>query len=236
MTVMSHALNLYRLQKIDSRRDQVSIRLAEIDKILSKNETLRQAQEQCEIARLALVEARKNLKLLEDAVQAQQIKIEENNAALYGGRIHNPKELLDLQNDVISLKKHLGALEDQQLEAMISLEAYETRSNIAQEELQTVVAQSMNMNSTLIGEQASLHKEMERLLTEHQAVVASIAPETLKLYERLRQQKRGLAVTTAKDASCDTCGATLTPSEWQVARSPGQMSYCPSCGRILYAG
>ena len=77
---------------------------------------------------------------------------------------------------------------------------------------------------------------MDRLETERQAVVASISSDTLKLYERLRQQKRGLAVTTAKDASCDTCGATLTAAEWQLARSPGQMSYCPSCGRILYAG
>jgi len=236
MSAMSHVLNLYRLQKIDSRRDQVSLRLAEIDKILGENEALRQSQEHCENARLALLEARRNLKLLEDSVQNQQIKIEETNAALYGGRIHNPKELLDLQNDVVSLKKHLAVLEDQQLEAMIFVESSEARSNTAQDDLQKVIAQSISTNSTLIGEQTSLRKEMDRLSTEHQAVVASIPLDILKLYDRLRQQKRGLAVTTAEDACCDACGATLTPSEWQIARSPGQMSYCPSCGRILYAG
>jgi predicted nucleic acid-binding Zn-ribbon protein len=229
-------LNLYRLQKIDSRRDLVSSRLAEIDKIMSENEILRQSRERSETAKHAHQEALRNLKMLEDAVQSQQIKIEENNAALYGGRIHNPKELQDLQNDITSLKKHLTTLEDQQLEAMIALESLEAQFNAAQDDLKAVIAQSISTNSTLVGEQTSLRKELDRLETEHQAVVASISPDSLKLYERLRQQKRGLAVTTAKDASCDACGATLTPAEWQVARSPGQMSYCPSCGRILYAG
>ena len=233
---MSQVLNLYRLQKIVTRRDQISSRLAEIDKIMSENEDLSHAREQSENANQALQEARRNLKLLEDAVQSQQIKIEENTAALYGGRIHNPKELQDLQNEVAALKRYLATLEDQQLEAMISLETFEAQSKAAQDYLQAILAQSISINSTLVGEQTSLRKEMDRLETERQAVVASISSDTLKLYERLRQQKRGLAVTTAKDASCDTCGATLTAAEWQLARSPGQMSYCPSCGRILYAG
>jgi uncharacterized protein len=233
---MSQVLNLYRLQKIDSRRDHISSRLAEIDKLLSENEVLRQARERAENAKQTLHQAHTQLKLLEDSVQSQQIKIEQNNAALYGGRIHNPKELKDLQDDIASLKRHLATLEDQQLDAMITMESMEAQSNSAQNDLQTVLAQTISSNSTLVGEQTSLRKELERMETEHQAVVTSISPDVLKQYERLRQQKRGLAVTTAKDASCDTCGATLTPAEWQIARSPGQMSFCPSCGRILYAG
>ncbi len=233
---MSQVLNLYRLQKIDTRRDQISSRLTEIDKIMSGNEDLRRARAQSENANQNLQEERKHLHGLEDAVQSQQIKIEENNATLYGGRIHNPKELQDLQNEIAALKRYQVTLEDQQLEAMISLESSEAQSKAALNNLRAAQAQSISTNSTLVGEQTILQKEMDRLETEHQAVITSISSETLKLYERLRQQKRGLAVTTAEDACCDACGATLTAAEWQLARSPGQMSFCPSCGRILYAG
>ena len=148
---MSQVLNLYRLQKIVTRRDQNSSRLAEIDKIISEKEDLRHAREQSENANQALQEARRKLKLLEDAVQSQQIKIEENTAALYGGRIHNPKELQDLQNEVAALKRYQATLEDQQLEAMIYLETFEAQSKAAQDYLQAILAQSISINSTLVG-------------------------------------------------------------------------------------
>ena len=233
---MSQVLNLYRLQKIDTRRDQLMNRSAEIDKILSLDQALVAAQTQFHESELALKQARDVLQTSEDHVQAQQIKIEETNTSLYGGRIHNPKELQDLQNELVTLKRYLATLEDQQIEAMIAVEKAEAECSIAQKVLQGEQSRALNAHSNLAGEQFSLRKESERLDTERAAVISSIPPDVQKLYDRLRLQKRGLAVTTIHDDSCDACGSTLTPSEMQNIRSLNQMSYCPTCGRILYAG
>jgi predicted nucleic acid-binding Zn-ribbon protein len=233
---MSQTLNLYRLQLVDSRCDQALARIAEIDRIMSEDQALIEAQKLYQNAEQALKQARFILTTAEDAVQAQQIKIEQSTSSLYSGRIQNPKELQDLQNELATLKRYLARLEDQQLEAMISLEKFEDEFAQAQKTLQKEQARALNSNSVLAGEQFSLRKELDRLDIERTAVISSVTPDGQKLYDRLRQQKRGLAVSTIHDDSCDACGSTLTPAELQIARSTNQISLCPTCGRILYAG
>lgn len=233
---MSQVLDLYRLQKIDSRQEQISVRLGEIDRILAEDLELIQAQTQSEIAYNTLQNLRKDLKTIEGSVQTQQIKIEQSNAALYGGRIHNPKELQDIQSEVISLKRHLSTLEDQQIEVMIQVEQAEAFSDEMIHNLNSVQDKVRIKQNQLFEEQKILLKEIERLNTEHQSLVSFISPDYLKMYDRLRQQKKGLAITTATDSSCDSCGATLTPAEWQTTHSPNKITYCPSCGRILFPG
>jgi len=233
---MSQVIILFRLQKIDTQRDQISVRIAEISRLIESNQTIRHAQEVLTQAEQSLKAAQKSLKTIEDAVQAQRNKLEQGERALYGGRIHIPKELQDLQNDVLSLKKHLATLEDQQLEAMLAQEQSEAVHQQALELMKVAQAQFAQEKAGLSGEQMTLTKELSRLDAERQATVAPVSPENLKLYERLRLQKRGMAIASLSDDGCDACGATLTPADKQIARSPSQIFYCPSCGRILYAG
>jgi predicted nucleic acid-binding Zn-ribbon protein len=87
----------------------------------------------------------------------------------------------------------------------------------------------------LTQESETLRKGLERLNSERQAVVTDIASQALGAYEQLRKQKRGLAITTIADNSCEACGTTLTPSQQQTARSASQLFHCPTCGRILFS-
>ncbi|MFN2235225.1 MAG: C4-type zinc ribbon domain-containing protein [Anaerolineales bacterium] len=47
--------------------------------------------------------------------------------------------------------------------------------------------------------------------------------------------RAGVAVAKVEDRACKACGSTLTASLNQAARSPSQIVFCDSCGRILYA-
>ena len=90
-------------------------------------------------------------------------------------------------------------------------------------------------NKDLTKESETLRKDLERLNSERQAVVTDIASQTLSVYDQLRKQKRGIAITTIADNSCEACGTTLTASQQQTARSTSQLFHCPTCGRILFA-
>lgn len=59
-----------------------------------------------EASQADLHNTRHDLKTAEAEAEAQKIKIEQTEASLYGGSVHNPKELQDLQREVASLKKH----------------------------------------------------------------------------------------------------------------------------------
>ncbi len=232
---MSAALGLYRLQQVDSRIDQIQARLRMIQQTLENDLELRSATEGLQAAERKHKDAEHLLKLSEAEVEKQRIKIEQTEASLYGGQVHNPKELQDLQKDIVSLKRHLETLEERELETMLSIENIEKELQVAKVELERVQSNLKEQNRDLAKEAETLRKELEQLGSQHQAVVSDIATPALNTYKELRKQKRGIAVTTVTDSSCEACGTTITPSQRQSARSTSQLFHCPTCGRILYA-
>lgn len=232
---MSAALGLYRLQQVDSQIDQIQARLKTIREKLENDVQLRTVTDTFTIAESKHKESERALKLSETEVEKQRIKIEQTEASLYGGRVQNPKELQDLQKEVASLKRYLETLEERELEAMLAAENTEKELQMAKTNLHHVQTNVSDQYQDLTKESESLHKSLERLNTERQAVISDLVQQKMSVYDQLRQQRRGIAVTTISDAACAACGTTLTPSQQQNARSTSQLFHCPSCGRILYA-
>jgi len=230
---MSTVLGLYRLQRVDSQIDHIQSRLTVIRQALEQDEELRVTIEKAALAENKHREVERALKISEVDVERQRIKIEQAEATMYGGHIHNPKELQELQHEVASLKRYLTTLEERELEAMLAVEEAEIALNSAKNDLQGVQARLNVHHRELANERDSLDKDLERLDAERQAAVSALESQLLSLYEQLRQQRRGIAVTTVSDSSCEACGTTLTPAQQQNARHG--LFQCPSCGRILFA-
>ena len=233
---MNLSFKLYRLQQIDSQLDRAQARLREIETALSEDQAVRQAKTRLQEADDALQSNRKLLRQAEDAVQEQRLKIEQTQATLYSGRVRNPEELPDLQNEAAALKRYRSVLEDRQLEAMIAVEEAEAVQKTAAADLETVISKFAQQHSDLTKEQNILLSDIERVENERKATVSSIPEDALKLYEQLRQQRRGVAVAKVTDKACSACGSTLNAVLLSAARSPNKISRCDICGRILYGG
>jgi predicted nucleic acid-binding Zn-ribbon protein len=231
---MSDVRQLYNLQQLDTQLDQARARLTEIDRILNDNTALQEAKDQANLATEKRTKAQLALKRAEQDVEVQQEKIDKNQKKLYGGRVKAPKELEDLQMEAGALRRYLVVLEDKQLEAMIAYEEAEASEKDSQTNLETTLQEVADQNQDLSKEQEALTKEVEQLEYERQGVYATIPQDILSQYEKLRQDRRGLAVTEVKDNTCAACGATLTAAQAQVARSPSQITNCNMCGRILH--
>jgi predicted nucleic acid-binding Zn-ribbon protein len=232
---MSAALSLYRLQQVDSQIDHIQSRLKAIREILENDAELRVANDQSTAAEDQLKEAERLWKQSEQEVEKQRVKLQQTEASLYGGMVHNPKELQDLQKDVVSLKRHLETLEERELEAMVAVETAEKNSQNAKVNLTHITASRGDQFRGLNAEIENLNKDRERFSSERNAVIQDLAAQAIQEYEQLRKQRRGIAVATVSDSACAACGTTLTPSQQQNARSTSQLFHCPSCGRILYA-
>ena len=231
---MSQTLNLYRLQQTDSQIDRAQARLQAIQKILKDDAMLREANVQSEVAEKSRLAVERAMLKAENAVEAQRVKIEQSEASLYGGQVHNPKELQDLENEVAALKRYLVTLEDRLLEAMLACEEAEAAYKATQEALRAARARWADQNQSLGQEGTALQKESEKLIAERQAITSAISEENLALYDELRHQRRGVAVAGIAENACAACGAVLTPAQQQAACSASQMMRCPSCRRILY--
>jgi predicted nucleic acid-binding Zn-ribbon protein len=232
---MSASLGLHRLQQVDRQIDHASSQLDNIRQTLENDVELRMSLSQMETAKADHHHAHHELKNAEAEVEAQKIKIEQAESSLYGGRVQNPKELQDLQKDIASLKKYLATLEERELEAMIKAEEAENNLQNAKTNLELVQARLGSEHKKLIADQAAWTVKLEQLAEEREATLAPIESALVQIYENLRQQKHGVAIAEVSDNSCASCGATITASLQQNARSQKQLAHCPSCGRILFA-
>jgi uncharacterized protein len=232
---MSAALGLYRLQQVDSQIDAIRARQNWIRETLQNDVKLQAATQALSAADNKYKDAARALKQTETDVEKQRIKIEQTESSLYGGRVQNPKELQDLQKDIVSLKKHLETLEERQLEAMLIAETAEQVYQSAKSELEQTQSNLKEQNRDLSKENEALEKDLERLEHERNAILSDLESPAVTTYDQIRKQRRGIAVTTISDSACAACGTTLTLSLQQSARSANQLFTCPTCGRILYA-
>lgn len=233
---MSQSFKLFRLQQIDTILDKGQIRILEIDKQLADDLEIRLSQGKLERAQRNKYEAEKNLRLAEENVKEQRIKIERSQAALYGGKVINPKELQDLQHESEALKRFLVTLEDQQLEAMLALDEAESQFSAAEKTQADTEDQVAAQKKLLAAEKSELIHDLEVNEAEREAAASNIDDYDLRQYEKLRKQKNGIAVARVVDKTCAACGSTLTATTFSSAKVPTKITRCNSCGRILYVG
>lgn len=233
---MSAALGLLRLQQVDIRIGRNEARIQQIQETLDNDAELTAGRQALTLAEARLFDAEHARRMAEADAEGQQTKIAQTESTLFGGSVRNPKELQDLQADVASLKRRLATTEDQQLQAMVSVEALAGEVQSAQEHLKAIQARLDNEHHKLLDERAELLRIRDNLRAEREAAVAPVAAGAVERYEALRRQRRGVAVAEVMENACNACGTTLTAALQQSARHADELVYCPSCGRILYAG
>ena len=233
---MSQISNLYRLQQIDSQLDTANTNLLGIDKVLLDNMSILTAQQLVTQIEEHHTSLSKKMRDAENKSYDTRIKIEFAEASLYGGKIQNPKELQELQNEIASLKRLLITFEDKQLEIMMEVEESEEKLMWANEGLVEAQKLHIERNAELNGEKTKLLMQIERLKSERNATLPTILPQDLGLYEQLRKSRNGVAVVNIASRACTACGTTLTAALIQTTQSTGQLVKCPTCGRILYPG
>ena len=233
---MNPAFQLSRLQKIDTELDQISARQQEIQRIIKDETELNEVKNRLSDAEDQIRTFQKQLQDVEEKNHQYQIKLQESEHALYGGKIRLPRELQDLQNEIASLKKQITIQDDAQFSGMMQMEDLEKNRSVIQAELGEMQSVFATRVAAAKGEFSALDRKKENLLTEKHAVIQNLEEPQLQQYETLRKSKRGLAVALVSEQACTGCGSTLTPADWQAARSPQRLVLCATCGRILYAG
>ncbi len=233
---MSRISNLYRLQDIDLKIKGCRERLQEIEFLLSNNEALKRLRSIAGKSEETLNHARKKLGNVEHDVTMLRQKIAAAEHKLYSGTVKNPKELEDIQNETISLKRHLSTLEDNQLEAMIEMEEAEKQFIHDSEEVEKEEIRLAASGSTLLKEKQHLEGDLERLAAERSAALVVADPVDVENYESLQKRLGSTVISRIKDGSCGVCGMVVAGSTLQSVRTGSEILRCSQCSRILYAG
>jgi predicted nucleic acid-binding Zn-ribbon protein len=223
---------LYELQELDTAIEHTQQTLNLKNSQLGKRDVL-------DIALTHLTAEQKNLEGLkhqrreaEAELDDTTSKISEAEKQLYGGRITNSKELANLQHEVNTLKDINDQLETKALEVIDRMEAAEKTVAAAAADLQKLEMEWQQQQKQLAADIELLKKTLTDLAEKRRQLVSQIESPAIKLYERVRQQKKQ-AVAKVEQGICRACRISISASTLQKARS-GQPVQCGSCGRILF--
>jgi predicted nucleic acid-binding Zn-ribbon protein len=233
---MAQVFKLYRLQQLDSQMDQINQRLITIQREIGDKTEILLIQKELDQSKLELNKKQSTVKDVEEQILSLRIKLEQNQSTLYGGKVSNPKELQDLQNEAAAINRQIAGLEDQQLEKMLETEEIQSQYDELQATLEESKAKFNTKKQILNEEKAGLEQELDNLQVARMPIAQSTPEDELQIYESIRIKRGGIAVTTVIDQACAACGSEINSVLLQHAKSPNHIAYCDTCGRIIYAG
>lgn len=223
---------LAALQSIDSKLDADRRRYAEIQAALQPPASLQAAEVARDGVKARLEHWRGERKQRETAVADQKNRIQAQEKQLYGGRVKDAREQVALAKNVESLKKHLGTLEEAELEAILEVEQAESDLAEAERILGEEQTDWAQKEAGLQKERQSLIVHARQLKNQRLPAAQRLQPATLAHYEALRKKLGGVAVVQMKGANCGGCGASL-PTALRQQVHGGDVFTCPICGRML---
>lgn len=230
---MSSAQALYRLQEIELALLRNQKRLGEITALLADSHSVAEAQSQAQAAQQALTPLQTRARNLELEIQSNADKIRATDEHLYSGRVRNPKEMQDMQQEIQSLKKRGANLEDTLLDVMMAVEDAEARVKAARDRLQQVTADWESQNRQLLDEQTRLKADQARLHQQRKQALEAVDADSLAVYNALKPRKQNQPVAVLEGDTCSACGVEQTMAIISETDRGTTLAKCLSCGRIL---
>ncbi len=234
---MSRAEPLYRLQLIDIDLDQALKQLRGVEDALASNPAVVHAQVELEAAQQAYHKIASDLRALELEAHGMDDKIKENEERLYKGNIHTPKELVDLQREVESLRHHRAEMEESMLTIMLNQDEASQVVQHCRTALDEATRHWLEDSINLRQERQQFHDRISADEERREAICSAIPHSDLEAYTILRSKKpNGVAVSLVRGGACGQCGESPSSVLLQQTRTGTSLTNCTTCGRILYVG
>ncbi|UXY27249.1 C4-type zinc ribbon domain-containing protein [Streptomyces sp. HUAS TT20] len=154
---------------------------------------------------------------------------------LDSGAITSPKDLENLQREIVSLAKRQGDLEDIVLEVMERREATQERVGELTERVASVQAKIDDATGRRNAAFEEIDGEAASVTKEREVVAGAVPADLLKLYDKLREQQGGIGAAKLYQRTCQGCRQELAITELAEVRkaAPDTVVRCENCRRIL---
>jgi hypothetical protein len=223
---------LLKLQALDDKIDALRAEEESIpEKKKQLEDELRAVETGLEEAKSESVELAKRRKELEIELDGSTQEKDKFKSQLY--MVKSNREYEALQHEINALEEKGSALEDKILEILDKSEQVSGRISEEKANLEAV-------GKKVTQEQAKLDQELNEIAgkialkdDERKRLVAGLDAVLLKRYERIRESKGGVAVTTVENGACGGCFRRIPPHEMQNLKKDDRIITCEGCGRIL---
>jgi predicted nucleic acid-binding Zn-ribbon protein len=223
---------LFRLQKLDDEIDALEKEKATIpgdkEEIDGKLEEMEQAiqkikDETIDVAKLR-DERETDLKQMSEQINKFQ-------GQLY--QVKTNREYETLQHEIDALKEKSSKIEDQVLELLENIEKISVTAAAEEKKLGDFRAEAAKDKADLEARDKELSDKIAIKHDERKRLVVDIDQALLTRYERIRDNKAGLAVAIIQNGACGGCFRRIPPQETQELKKMKRIITCEGCGRII---
>jgi predicted nucleic acid-binding Zn-ribbon protein len=230
--------DLLSLQTHDSAVDRLRHRRATLPE-RAELQARRAAYEELERQRVE-VTGRRDAELreerrLDDEVRSLEARAKAEDTRMYSGTVSSPRELQAMQADIDQLRRQAREREDEELEVMVRREALDTEVAELEAAQAAIVAEMQALQATVEQQEREIDAELAVEDAARAALLPSIPDATLRLYEQVRANNRGVGAARLVGMNCQACHLALPATEVDRIRHlpADEMARCEHCGAIL---
>jgi len=231
-------LRLLDLQALDSRLDQIEHKrrtLPALATIADLDGRLGGLRDRIIAAETEVADLERTLTKAEADVEQVRARSAKDQELLGSGRITSAKELESLQQEIASLARRQGDLEEAELEVMERLEDARSALGTLTAERDEITAARDAAVSERDAAWGDADRDKEWVGSERSNVLGDIPADLLKLYDKLREDHNGVGAAALHQRRCEGCRMELTPTDIGRIRdaAPDTVLRCEECRRIL---
>ena len=188
-------------------------------------------------AETELSDVKRELSRAETDVEQVVSRITRDEARLASGT-GAAKELEQLQHELVSLNNRRSELEEVELEIMLRVDGIKERISTLQEEEAALALEIANLEISKENALTVIGADLSAAAQERAKTVASVNPELIALYEKIRGTNNGTGAAALIGNQCKGCHLTLNTIELQriAALAEDEVSRCEECRCILVRG
>jgi predicted nucleic acid-binding Zn-ribbon protein len=222
-----------RLQELDNRLAELAREIAALPKHVAEIEKkLVSHERKLEADRAALAANQKERRKCEGDIQTQEQKVSKLKDQMLGAKTN--EQYRAFQNEIDFCLKEVRKAEDRILELMSESDPLDKNVKAAETALKAEKTQVEAEKNEARERTAVDRKAAQELQEERAGLVKQITPSVYQRYERVRPNRKGVAVAEVVDGRCTACQMSLRLQYFQDLKRGENILSCESCQRILY--
>ena len=228
---------LIELQLIDSQITQAKVKLAglpEIEQITAIHTRLENTAVELAVVETELADVAIELRRSEVDVEQVEDRMKKDESRLNSG-VGTPKELEQLQHELVTLAKRKADLEDGELEILMKHDGVKARVDELLNDQVGLKKLELELNVRLENAMAEIDKSLAELGAARAELAPKIDAALVELYDKVGVSAHGVGAALLIGNKCDGCHLSINAIELERIKGleADEIIRCEECRRIL---
>jgi uncharacterized protein len=229
-------LNLYKLQLSDSRISYLEREIEKLkasEELKAREEELKECEEKYDDLKKQYSELDKERKKLDDDLSIRNEKIKKNEQKLSSGMLTSSKEIMNYQEEIVSIRKSNESMEDSIIGIMIKIDDINELIRLENEKKEKIKSHIDNLKEEINRNVALIEEKLQSFIVKKENTTNLIPQDLYTKYCEVKEKRGGVAVGILKERLCMACNMEMSAGEALKMDNPGEIYKCPTCKRMI---